>query len=903
MQTNFLKPVFISLVAACGFLRAESVRVVIDPDAAPRVEYGATQMVAALKAAGQEATLVRGVATSPAGTTTVIVGKVTEAAVRGLIDAKELALTAGEPGAEGFVLATCRPGVIAVAGGDDSGALYGCMELARRVRESGKLPGPIRFADKPAFVLRGPCIGMQKTYILPGRHVYEYPYTPELFPFFYDKAFWHEYLDFLAANRMNTLYLWNGHPFASLVKLKDYPEALEVSDEDFAKNVAMFRYITQEADRRGIWLVQMFYNIILSKPFAEKHGLATQLRAPNAVAADYTRKSIAEFVKQYPNVGLMPCLGEALQGTPNQIDWATHVILPGVHDGMKAAGLTTEPPVVFRTHAMDPAAIMPAAFKVYGNLFTETKFNGESLTTWEPRGKGQETHLAMSKLGPHLVNIHILSNLEPFRYGATQFIQKSMQAARDRLGATGVHLYPLSYWNWPDAPDKTATPLKQWDRDWIWFEAWARYAWNPDVPAVADRAHWIARLTDRYGTAEAAAAILDAYNAAGEVAPRLIRRFGITEGNRQTLALGMTLDELVRPEKYGVLADLWESQSPAGERLQDYVEKEFAQQPHVGETPPQIVREVDEFSRRAVDQLAAAATHVTKNRDEFARLRNDADCIRAMALSYGAKADAARHVLRYSRNHDVAEMEQARADLARSLKNFRTLERLTRDTYVFANSMQTSQRRIPLVGGEDGKPANFHWTQVLPLYEKEFADFSAQVTALKAGGRAAVQAQLLATMTTAPFTVLGRGAEIYTVKVGNPVFTDRRETIQSVTSELDGLKGIRFSHEAAKAGRLGPIEFSTETPVRVLIGYVKSNDPAWRRPPSSETDAAAAERGGTEPLLLNAVTIPTLPAVDVYELSFGAGTHRIDPPGTGSFLVLGVVRPSPVAAEGVKPVL
>ena len=42
------------------------------------------------------------------------------------------------------------------------------------------------FADGPAFKLRGVCIGMQKTEHLPGRKVYEYPYTPELFPFFYD---------------------------------------------------------------------------------------------------------------------------------------------------------------------------------------------------------------------------------------------------------------------------------------------------------------------------------------------------------------------------------------------------------------------------------------------------------------------------------------------------------------------------------------------------------------------------------------------------------------------------------------------------------------------------------------------------------------------------------------------
>jgi len=54
------------------------------------------------------------------------------------------------------------------------------------------------------------------------------------------------------------------------------------------------------------------------------------------------------------------------------------------------------------------------------------------------------------------------------------------------LGAKGVHLYPLFYWNWPDSPDKVSPPLKQIERDWIWFEAWARYAWNPDIPEAED---------------------------------------------------------------------------------------------------------------------------------------------------------------------------------------------------------------------------------------------------------------------------------------------------------------------------------------------------------------------------------------------------------------------------------
>ena len=100
---------------------------------------------------------------------------------------------------------------------------------------------------------------------LPGHQVYEYPYTPENFPWFYDKKQWIEYLDMLVDNKMNSLYLWNGHPFASLVKLKDYPFAVEVDEYTFKKNEDIYSFLTKEADRRGIFVIQMFYNIILSK--------------------------------------------------------------------------------------------------------------------------------------------------------------------------------------------------------------------------------------------------------------------------------------------------------------------------------------------------------------------------------------------------------------------------------------------------------------------------------------------------------------------------------------------------------------------------------------------------------------------------------------------------------------
>ena len=549
------------LNAGCGWLDAETISIVLPANAAPRVEFGAEKLAEALKAVDLGAQIEH-TWRFMEGQDSIIIGYQNDTPLNRLVSSGHIHFLHGDPVGEGFAISSHGSGIHGITANSDSGLLYGCLEMADHIRGAGKMPYSLDVTENPAMTLRGTCIGLQKTYILPGRHVYEYPITPELFPWFYDKKLWTQYLDFLVANRMNTLYLWSGHPFASLVRLKDYPYAVEVPDDVFQENQEMYRWLARECDKRGIWLVQMFYNILVSKPFAETNHISTQLSAPTPLTADYTRQSIAKFVNDYPNVGLLVCLGEALRGTANQLAWCTNAILPGVLDGMKEAGLKTEPPIVIRTHAMDADAVMPAAYQVYSNLFTMTKYNGESLTTWEPRGKDQATHLAMSKLGPHIVNVHILSNLEPFRYGDVEFIKKCVQASRERLGATGLHLYPLSYWNWPYSPDivawhghpagdsvgetsstqehtgETPVPLLQWQRDWIWFEAWARYSWNPDIPEKPDHAYWISRLADFYGNTNAAEKILDAYDNAGEVAPRLIRRFGITEGNRQTLSLG-----------------------------------------------------------------------------------------------------------------------------------------------------------------------------------------------------------------------------------------------------------------------------------------------------------------------------------------------------------------------------
>jgi hypothetical protein len=384
---------------------------------------------------------------------------------------------------EGFHIET-KENTTYVIGADGTGAIYGCRELIDRLKDKKQLDLPANLTDAPEMVMRGTCIGVQKPYYLPGRTVYEYPYTPENFPWFYDKAEWIKYLDMLVANRMNSLYLWNGHPFASLVKLKDYPFAVEVDDATFKKNEEMYSFLTHEADKRGIFVIQMFYNIIVSKPFAEHYGIATQdrNRPITPLISDYTRKSIAAFVEKYPNIGFLITLGEAMDTYEDDVKWFTETILPGVKDGLKALGRTDEPPIILRGHDTNAKMDIETARPIYKNLYTMNKYNGESLTTYEPRGPWAQTHQDLSKLvDVHIDNVHILANLEPWRWSSPDFVQKAIKAMHNVHGANGLHLYPqASFWDYPYTADKLAdgSRLKQIDRDWMWYKTWSRYAWK-----------------------------------------------------------------------------------------------------------------------------------------------------------------------------------------------------------------------------------------------------------------------------------------------------------------------------------------------------------------------------------------------------------------------------------------
>jgi hypothetical protein len=255
-----------------------------------------------------------------------------------------------------------KEGIITITGFDAAGAMYGCLELVKYINENGRIPENFQLTDAPVLALRGTCILLMKL------GTYNYPITPETFPFFYDKELWVAYLDFLVASRYNYVAFWNGHPFDYFVKLEKYPEAQSgMSEELIVKNRNMLLWICEEGSKRNIRFLFQFYNIHTSVYFQKAHNLPDEISKPNPLLEDYTAYTIETFLKAFPQVGLYITPGEAIDIDYTD-SWINDVIFPAI----RRTGKT--PPVFVRSWGFD----LDHARNIvnhYPNLYFERKFN------------------------------------------------------------------------------------------------------------------------------------------------------------------------------------------------------------------------------------------------------------------------------------------------------------------------------------------------------------------------------------------------------------------------------------------------------------------------------------------------------------------------------------------------
>jgi hypothetical protein len=640
-------------------LAAPTVRVEVPRGfAAPRISYGVEKLKAAL-------------------------GSGSRAEIRITIDTTRAPQTA-----EGYRLVVNGRRIL-VIGRDDAGAMYGTLDLARRIKNGSGLPAKLEVSEKPGMSLRGTCILLVKL------GTYDYAITPQGFPFFYDKAMWIEYLDFLAANRFNYIAFWNGHPFDYFVKLDKYPEAQDGMEAGLVeRNHEMLMWLSREAERRNIWLMFQFYNIHTSVYFQKAHNLPAWNSKPTPMLADYTAYCIERFVSEFPGVGLYICPGEALRLQYTD-SWINDVILPAV----KRTG--KNPPIMIRAWGID----LEHMRKVTGNyapLYTERKFNVEMIASTEIDPENAEWARVT---GNHVVNIHCLGNLEPFRWSPPSYIQKIVRNSI-RVGSTGLHLYPRKAWRWPYGCDRGAQPELQWHRDWMWFKAWARYAWDANLDPSQERQHWSERLSREYGAAAAPHA-LAYYETAADVLPAIQRLIWLGNDNHTIVSAGILLDQLETAPGIPFLP------LPESLRIPRFLAGLRGGVKPGGQTPTDLLASKLAEAEKAAGEASLAAAAATRRQGDARRIESDARAIVLVARFYLDKMRAAEARARNDRAGLLAHMEA-------SLGEFRQLTALTKATY-------DSLSDVPIWNPVRFKPdiCPYHWSDVLPFLEKEFAQVKA----------------------------------------------------------------------------------------------------------------------------------------------------------------------------------
>jgi len=393
-----------------------------------------------------------------------------------------------------------------------AGAIYG----AQAVVSGDYVPGQV---EAPDFEIRGTTLCLMS-----GGNSYKSTMSPEIFPWFYDKAFMLKTLDTFADARINTIFVWAGHLFPYIVEMPDYPEAsADVPPEQVKLNQEQFRWFTQECEKRNIEILLHFYNIHVSPPFAEHHGIPTAPKVPTDLLRNYTYYALSRYFEEFPSVGLYACPGESIK-SDRQLEWFRDVIFKAAKDSGK------EPLIVMRDWTLN-ADFQAALKSLYPRVYSELKHNDESVTSpypdvrhkkWEGLANG---HIVNAAHGP-------AEDLQPMRWASPSYVQEMARHWKSLGYTTGVEFWGQSYWCWPYTYDKLedAEPgsvmdakgrhrLIYLDRDAPFYVLAGRAMWKTDRDPEADSEFWKQYYSERYGSEAIGERMEQWYEISGELSP------------------------------------------------------------------------------------------------------------------------------------------------------------------------------------------------------------------------------------------------------------------------------------------------------------------------------------------------------------------------------------------------
>lgn len=221
---------------------------------------------------------------------------------------------------------------VSIKGGDDSGLMYGGLEVAEQIKLYGAegitAASAAPYVLNRGYILNCPLDMRSPAYCTPGDAAQNNIET------MWDMEYWTELFDSMARNRCNVFYLKNINPFASMIKVEGYEDvALNdvwksnipyddackgdmtniVREEDWSnytvvktmtidEKIQFWTDVMAYAKDRGIRFGLRVGNIYT---FAEQGKYGIDNNKENPVTADYFYKCVKTLLETYPYMSCM----------------------------------------------------------------------------------------------------------------------------------------------------------------------------------------------------------------------------------------------------------------------------------------------------------------------------------------------------------------------------------------------------------------------------------------------------------------------------------------------------------------------------------------------------------------------------------------------------------------------
>ncbi len=410
--------------------------------------------------------------------------------------------------------------IITIYGGDNRGMIYGSLSLAESLQNGISLQNIKKSSESPHHALRA---------IKHNTPWYTYRPSSALdlhYETARDVKYWEAFLDMMAANRFNSLSLWNLHPFVFMIKPKNFQEASPFSDEEMEEWQHLHREIFRMADERAIDTYIIPFNIFVSPEFSEAHNVAQENVYPNyyvpgdtsEIVKRYMRESITQVFQEYPTLtGIGLTLGEGMaEMTPHQReDWIYETYIEGMRQVGRDLKLVHRIPFSSTSESLGKTSVELEQLTrnaiereakldfIEGPIWADLKYNWSHAHSTPQLVKvhGGEMFDTFYNPEPEGYKVTYTARNEDFfalRWGVPDFIREHI-ALNSQSYVGGYFIGSETYIPAKDYFTAIDAPVDwnyAFERQWLFYKLWGRLLYNPDTSDDIFQAEF----NERYGS-------------------------------------------------------------------------------------------------------------------------------------------------------------------------------------------------------------------------------------------------------------------------------------------------------------------------------------------------------------------------------------------------------------------